>query len=100
GEDCNGIPNIDTELATVQPDEPAFNCPGASGDTAVYNSVWYSFVAPAGQIYILAAPDDTSMANLSYRMNLFTLNGDCSSLSNLELVDCNAPQAGLQTAPA
>lgn len=100
GETCNGVPNIDTDLATAQPDEPVFICPGSSSDTIVYNSVWYSFTAPAGPVYILAAPDDNSSIGLSYQMNLFTMNGECSSLSSLELVDCNAPQVNLQTAPA
>ncbi len=100
GEACNGLPNIDTDLATAQPDEPVFICPGDAGDTIVYNSVWYSFTAPAGPVYILAAPDDNSTIGLSYQMNLFTMDGGCSSLSSLELVDCNTPQVNLQTAPA
>jgi len=100
GAACNGVPNIDTDLATAQPDEPVFQCPGSSSDTIVYNSVWYSFTAPAGPVYILAAPDDNSIPSLSYQMNLFTMDGDCSSLSSLEPVDCNTPQVNLQTAPA
>lgn len=99
GMDCSGITNISTDFATAQTNEPNFTCGSAAHDTLVYNSVWYSFVAPAGPVYLLAAPDSAIITN-SFQMSVYSLNGDCADLSNLELVACNTPSQNLQPAPA
>ncbi len=96
--DCMGIPNILPELATLQMNEPDITCAGTANDTIAYNSVWFSFVAPIGEVFILAAPDDATISN-SYVMSLYTLTGDCTDFANLELQNCNTPQQNLFTSP-
>lgn len=99
GADCMGTPNIVPEFATAQVNEPIITCASGGSDTMVYNSVWFSFIAPAGEVYILAAPEDATISN-SYEMNIYTLGGDCADLSNLELISCTAPAQNLFAAPA
>ena len=99
GIDCNGIPNISTDFASAQADEPNFTCGTVAQDTLVHNSVWYSFVAPAGPVYLLAAPENATVSN-SFQMSLYILNGDCADLTNLELVECNSPPQNMLSAPA
>ena len=97
GDGCNGIPNINTDLATAEMNEPNFNCPGSQADTTVINSVWYSFVAPANDVHILATSDDVEISNSPYQINLFSLNGDCTDLSNLSFEGCDIPVTNIQT---
>lgn len=98
GADCMGTANIVPEFATTEMNEPNITCVDAGNDTLVYNSVWFSFVAPAEEVYILAAPDNPTISN-SYEMSLYTLAGDCADLSNLELQNCNTPTQNLFTSP-
>lgn len=95
--DCN---NISTFSATAQANEPTLTCKTGNQDPLVYNSVWYSFVAPAVPVYLLAAPDHPAPpATNSFQMNVFKLNGNCADLSNLQLVACASPMP-LLAAPA
>ncbi len=96
---CTGVPNILLEYATAQPNEPIQTCVENSYDTTVVRSAWYSFVAPAGPIFLLAAPDEPSIRN-SYSMSIYQVNGDCADLANLQLVACNSPNNGLLSAPS
>ncbi|GEM_PF-2833022 len=95
GATCTDVPNVDNTTATAEANEPEVPC--AEGTPVVSNSVWYSFVASANPVYLLAAPDDPSV---SFQMNLFTLNGDCMNLDSLTLVDCNTPSTNLLIAPS
>lgn len=99
GEMCDGTSNIILDMATAETNEPQLTCGTATDDTLVYNSVWYSFVAPANEVYILAAADFPTTFNF-YQMNLFTLGGDCADLSNLELVQCATATQNLLSSPS
>lgn len=98
-DECVGMPNLTTDGATAEENEPLVSCVSFGQDAQVYNSVWYSFVAPAVPIYLLAAPNSPTVTN-SFQMSIYTLSGDCSDLSGLELVECNTPLQNLITAPA
>lgn len=88
---CN---NISTFSATAQVNEPTLTCKTGNQDPLIYNSVWYSFVAPAVPVYLLAAPDHpTPSSTNAFQMNVFKLNGDCADLSNLQLVACASPMS-------
>ena len=95
GATCTDVPNIDNTTATAETNEPEVPC--AEGTPVVSNSVWYSFVAGANPVYILATPDDP---DVGFQMNLFTLDGDCMSLDALTLLDCNRTATALLTSPS
>lgn len=92
---CTDIPNIDNTTATAEANEPEVSC--AEGTPVVSNSVWYSFVASANPVHLLATPDDLSVG---FQMNLFTLSGDCTNLDSLTLVACNTPVTNLIISPS
>lgn len=94
GAACTELPNMDNTMATAEPNEPTVTC--AQGTDTVSNSVWYSFVAPESPVHLLLTPE----AGVPFQMNVFTLTGDCTDLSTLELVDCNTPSTNLLVAPS
>ncbi|PHN00889.1 T9SS type A sorting domain-containing protein [Flavilitoribacter nigricans] len=90
GASCE-LPNIDLEMATAQENEPFIYCSSDSQiDTVVYNSVWYSFVAPAEDIAIIAVTDTFDFLK-DFQINLFELSESCEDLSSLKNIDCSIP---------
>lgn len=98
GTACTDIPNIDTDAATAEVNEPDFQAQGFFGDTLALNSVWYSFVAPASEIFIVAGKDVPGLDG-TFKMALFSLNGDCSDLTNLVPVTNAYATTNLRSAP-
>lgn len=99
-ETCSEPKQIDLANATVEIGEEIISPSCTDGDTILTSTVWFSFVAPADEIYILADADDNSNARLAYQMQLFRLNGDCADISNLELEACSTPLTNLLESPA
>ena len=97
-EECSAV-NIVPEGASAEANEPLMLCDSIfSLDSVVFQSVWFRFVAPAGEI-ILQADTDTIASIEDYTMNVFELNGDCADLSNLVKVDCDVPSQNLMQSP-
>lgn len=92
GADCSEGYNINTNYATPEVNEPSVNCGGFSVSSVVENSVWFSFVATGEPLYISALPDQP-LNGSNYQIQLFSSNGECEDLSNLELMECSVTKS-------
>jgi len=99
-EACNEAKQIDLVNATIETGEETISPTCTDGDTMLTSTVWFSFVAPAEEIYMLADADDKSVSALAYQMQLFRLDGNCADINNLEHVACNTPPTNILESPA
>lgn len=97
--DCSAGPNIDLAEATAQAGEPLITCSSEGEDTVAYNSVWFTYVATAEEVYFLAAPDNPNLRQ-SFQMNVYTVSGDCTDFANFTEVFCINPRQPFITAPS
>lgn len=98
-ENCSEAKQIDLANGTIETGEELISPTCTDGDTMLTSTVWFSFVAPEEEIYILAEADDKSNSQLAYQMQLFSLSGECTDINNLELVNCNTPAANILESP-
>lgn len=87
GAACGDASNIDVTGATAEPNEPSLDCGSFFELPTISNSVWYSFVATDQSLFVQAVADEFNTLK-NFQLQLFTLGGDCSDLSTLQLVQC------------
>jgi hypothetical protein len=97
-EACSDAKQIDLANATIEAGEPNVTCIAGS-DTTVTASVWFSFVAPEEEIFIVAEADDKDDPSLDFQLQLFSLAGSCDDVSNLILEECAAPFINILESP-